>query len=231
MAQGTRVTRNLFYNNTSDDIFVEVNHGPFLIDNNILLSPLAIRDWSEGGAYVHNLIAGNIELRPQDRETPFHEAHSTKMNALAQTKGGDNRYFNNIFVGGKNNGNTGLGVYPTASFPMIVYGNVYINGAEKSNSERNLLELQFNPEITVSETEKGVYLNFVFPKEIMTMNNSRITTSTLGRATVSGQSFENPDGSDISINTDYFGKKRDKNNPTAGPFEKPDKGNNKLKVW
>ena len=62
MAQGTRVTGNLLYNNSTDDIFVEVNHGPFLIENNILLSPLSIRDWSEGGAYVHNLIAGNIEL-------------------------------------------------------------------------------------------------------------------------------------------------------------------------
>jgi hypothetical protein len=234
MAQGTRVTRNLFYNNTTDDVFVEVNHGPFLIDNNILLSPLAIRDWSEGGAYVHNLIAGNIELRPQDRETPFHEAHSTKMTALAQTKGGDNRYFNNIFVGGKNNGKnskSGLGVYSTAGFPMIVNGNVYINGAEKSEIDRNLLELQVNPEITVTENDKGVYLNFLFPKEIMALKNSSITTSTLGRATVSGQPFENPDGSGIIISTDYFGKKRNKNNPTAGPFEKPDKGNNKLKVW
>jgi hypothetical protein len=65
----------------------------------------------------------------------------------------------------------------------------------------------------------------------MALKNSSITTSTLGRATVSGQPFENPDGSGIIISTDYFGKKRNKNNPTAGPFEKPDKGNNKLKVW
>ncbi len=234
MAQGTRVTRNLFYHNTSDDIFVEVNHGPFLIDNNILLSPLAIRDWSEGGAYVHNLIAGNIELRPQDRETPFHEAHSTKLIALAQTKGGDNRYFNNIFIGGKNNepsGKSGLGVYSSSNFPMIVYGNVYLNGAERSSAERNFLELKNIPEITITETEKGVYLNFVFPKEIMSMKNGYVTTPTLGRATVSGEQFVNPADSEIVIATDYFGKKRDKNNPTAGPFEKPDKGHNKLKVW
>jgi len=71
MAQGTRVTGNLFYNNTSDDIFVEVNHGPFLIENNILLSETSISDHSEGGAFVHNLVAVNIGLRPQSRETPF----------------------------------------------------------------------------------------------------------------------------------------------------------------
>jgi alpha-N-arabinofuranosidase len=39
MTQGTRVTRNLLHDNgPSEDLFVEVNHGPFLVDNNILLS-------------------------------------------------------------------------------------------------------------------------------------------------------------------------------------------------
>ena len=234
MAQGTRVSGNLFFNNTSDDIFVEVNHGPFLIDNNILLSPLAIRDWSEGGAYVHNLIAGNIELLPQDRETPFHAAHSTKMAGLSQTKGGDNRYFNNIFIGDKTNlknGKPGLTAYNSTGLPMIIHGNVYLNGAEKSDFERNHLELQFNPELTLLESEKGIFLSFTFPKEIITMNNSGIKSQTLGRATVSGQLFENPDGTEIAVKTDYFGKKRDKFNPTAGPFENISKGSNKLKVW
>lgn len=234
MAQGTRVTRNLFYNNTTDDIFVEVNHGPFLIENNIMLSPLAIRDWSEGGAYVHNLIAGNIELSPQGRQTPYHEAHSTKMLALAQTKCGDNRYFNNIFVAGKNtpiNSKSGLGAYSNTNFPMFVDGNVYLYGAEKFNTEENKLELAVDPEITVTETDKGYFLNMVFPKEIKSINNKLVTTSKLGNAAVSGQRFENPDGSEFSITTDYFRKKRNKNDPTPGPFEKYEKGKNKLKVW
>ena len=234
MAQGTRVSANLFYNNSSDDIFVEVNHGPFLIDNNILLSPLAIRDWSEGGAYVHNLIAGNIELQPQERETPYHHAHSTKMAGLSQTKGGDNRFYNNIFVGNNNipkQGKSGLEVYASANFPMVVDGNIYLNGAGRFSKERNILELNINPEFKLTETEKGIFLNFVFPKEIMTMKNRVVTTQALGQAKVSGQRFENPDGTEIIVSTDYFGKKRDKIKPTAGPFEKPDKGKNKLKVW
>lgn len=234
MAQGTRVSRNLFYNNTTDDIFAEVNHGPFLIDNNIFLSPLSIRDWSEGGAYVHNLVAGNIELFPQDRKTPFHEAHSTTMTALAQTKGGDNRYINNIFIGGNSNGKrskSGLGIYSSTFFPMIVDGNVYLNGAEKFVSERKSLELAINSAVTVSETDKGTFLNFAFPKEILALKNGSVTTQALGQTAVSGQRFVNSDGTEIVISTDYFGKKRDKYNPTAGPFENPEKGNNKFKVW
>ena len=52
------------------DLFVEVDHGPFLVDNNIFLSPTALLDVSQGGAYVHNLIAGrlasNALRRPAD---------------------------------------------------------------------------------------------------------------------------------------------------------------------
>ena len=35
MTQGTRITQNLCYNNGGDDMFLEVNHGPCVIDNNI----------------------------------------------------------------------------------------------------------------------------------------------------------------------------------------------------
>ena len=41
MAQGTRVSRNLFHDNDSD-VFVEVDHGPFLFDNNLFLSPVSL---------------------------------------------------------------------------------------------------------------------------------------------------------------------------------------------
>ena len=37
MAQGTRVSGNLFHDNARD-LFVEVDHGPFLVDNNLFLS-------------------------------------------------------------------------------------------------------------------------------------------------------------------------------------------------
>lgn len=56
MAQGARITSNLLHDNRiTQDIFMEVNHGPYLVDNNILLSPASVRDLSQGGAYVYNL--------------------------------------------------------------------------------------------------------------------------------------------------------------------------------
>ncbi|MGC4055892.1 MAG: right-handed parallel beta-helix repeat-containing protein [Paludibaculum sp.] len=101
MAQGTRVSGNLFYDNTTDDIFVEVDHGPFVVDNNVLLSEISLRDWSEGGAYLHNLIGGRISSSPElSRWTPYHRAHSTALAGLSNIQGGDDRFYNNILVGG-----------------------------------------------------------------------------------------------------------------------------------
>ena len=101
MAQGTRVTRNLLHdNNASEDLFVEVNHGPFLVDNNIFLSNRSLLDVSQGGAYAHNLFAGRIAPHPElNRETPFHTPHPTEVAGLLEIDGGDNRFYNNPFVG------------------------------------------------------------------------------------------------------------------------------------
>jgi hypothetical protein len=234
MAQGTRVTQNLLYNNTTDDIFVEVNHGPFLIDNNILLSKLAVRDWSEGGAYMHNLIAGNIELRPQDRLTPYHLPHSTELIGLKKTLCGDNRYFNNIFVGGVSENDrtkSGLGVYESAELPMFVDGNVYLKSARKFSKEKNFLEIKTNPEIQIEEKENGIFLSINLDEKILKMQNKLVTTEILGKAVIPNAAFENLDGSPLVIDSDFFGKKRNTKNPTAGPFEKPQKGKLSIKVW
>ncbi|HRX11348.1 MAG TPA: right-handed parallel beta-helix repeat-containing protein [Draconibacterium sp.] len=234
MAQGTHVTGNLFYNNASEDLFVEVNHGPFLVDNNMLFSKRSILDCSEGGAYIHNLIAGNIELHPQDRFTPYHLPHSTEVAGLIQTRCGDNRYFNNIFVGGVAEGErnkSGLGMYENAGLPMFVNGNVYLNSARKFPKEENQLEIKSNPEIMIEEKADGIYLKMDFDEKILKMRNNLVTTQLLGKALVSKAAYENPDGTPISIDTDYSGKKRDKQNPTAGPFENPGTGKISLKVW
>ncbi|MCP4314391.1 MAG: right-handed parallel beta-helix repeat-containing protein [Bacteroidetes bacterium] len=234
MAQGTQVRGNLLYNNTTDDIFVEVNHGPFLIENNILLSELSIRDWSEGGAFAHNLIAGNIELRPQGRKTPFQLPHSTEVGGLKTTQCGDNRYFNNIFVGGINEINgqkSGLGVYNEAALPMFVNGNVYLNGAGRFENESNLLELAYNPEIIIEETEEGVFLSLNMDKKLIKMKNQEVTSDLLGKALISDQGYVNPDDSPITIDTDYLGNTRNSRNPTVGPLENPGQGKQTFKIW
>jgi alpha-N-arabinofuranosidase len=58
-----------------------------------------------------------------------------------------------------------------------------------------------------------------------------VTSARLGKARISGCAFENPDGSPITIGTDFFGKPRNTVNPTPGPFEAPGTGTLTMKVW
>lgn len=61
MSQGTRVSCNDCYNNGPEsDLFVEVNHGPFLVDNNRFRSPFSMQSMSCGGAYIGNVFLGSM---------------------------------------------------------------------------------------------------------------------------------------------------------------------------
>mgnify|MGYP005879129787 CR=1 FL=1 len=95
----------------SQDIFVEVGHGPTLIDNNIMLSRYGLRVATEGVAMVHNLILGAFTMvgsgvdnwvdgREQRRYTPYHIRHRTEVAGMMTILHGDNRFYNNIFVQG-----------------------------------------------------------------------------------------------------------------------------------
>ncbi|MDY0166700.1 MAG: right-handed parallel beta-helix repeat-containing protein [Thermoguttaceae bacterium] len=244
MAQGTRVSRNLFHDNFSEDLFVEVNHGPFLVDNNLFLSPTTLRDQSQGGAYVHNLMAGSImstqELR---RQTPYHPAHTTAVAGLANIKGGDNRFYNNLIVGagavdeppkpdqyGRVAGH-GLWVYNPREFPIETGGNVYYHGARPYGKERGFSSLRTDPAIRVESREDGVYLHLTLEPAPDIGKRPLVTSNLLGVARVPQTRFVQPDGSPIVVDTDYFGRKRDSNDPTPGPFEKPGTGPLIMKVW
>ena len=99
-AQGTRLSRNVYHDNCRD-LFVEVSHGPYLVEHNIFGSPAALELFSQGGAFVCNLICGTVRLEPVlDRATPYHRPHSTQVAGYAVIYGGDDRYVGNLFVGG-----------------------------------------------------------------------------------------------------------------------------------
>jgi hypothetical protein len=97
--QGTRVSRNLFYGNNRD-LFVEVSHGPYLVEHNIFASVASLELFSQGGAFVNNLICGTMRFESvMDRATPYHLPHSTQVAGYAVIYGGDDRYIGNLFIG------------------------------------------------------------------------------------------------------------------------------------
>jgi alpha-L-arabinofuranosidase len=228
MAQGTRVSRNLFHDNDSD-VFVEVDHGPFLFDNNLFLSSVSLRDNSQGGAYAHNLFSGVVRVNAYDgRQTPFLNAHSTEVAGLHDNPHGDDRFYNNLFVQ-----RADLSVYDRETLPMWMAGNVFLDGAKPSRfDEHPVVVKDFNPGLQLIEKSRGLYLKFKIDQEWLNEQPRKLVTGALlGKAVITDLQYEQPDGSPIRIDTDYNGKTRSSSNPTPGPFERPGRGDLTLKVW
>ncbi|MBB1483009.1 right-handed parallel beta-helix repeat-containing protein [Tessaracoccus sp. MC1865] len=97
--QGTRISGNVLHSN-SRDFFVEVSHGPYIVDHNVFGSPVSLENFSQGGAYVGNLFLGSLRIEPVlDRATPYHRPHSTRVSGYAVIVGGDDRFIGNVFGG------------------------------------------------------------------------------------------------------------------------------------
>ena len=124
--QGTRVSCNLFHDNCmpydyllklenreglglGEDLFIEIAHGPCLVDNNILLSERAVKLPTQGVAFLHNLFGGAIaavgrgvkngsQKYDSTRYTPIHVPHRTEITGFMSILHGDVRFYNNVFV-------------------------------------------------------------------------------------------------------------------------------------
>ena len=130
--QGTRVSRNIFYDNNRD-LFVEVSHGPYLVEHNIFGSRASLELFSQGGAFVNNLVCGTVRLEPvMDRATPYHLPHSTHIAGYAVIYGGDDRFVGNIFL----DGDAALAYGPAAEgLAPAGYGTAGYNGHPASFEE------------------------------------------------------------------------------------------------
>ena len=301
-AQGTRVTQNLFHSNClpfplteaaeggmeklmpvvmglGEDIFVEVSHGPTLIDNNLLLSDRSLKLATQGVAVVHNLICGSFSAvgigtdngaqgQPSPRYTPYHEVHGTKVMGFMTILHGDDRIYNNIIVQKKDidpvklmieqaasnspfnkwddmrmhagtdvfdpypteeawkaqfEGYVGMGSIPDFPdryydhLPVWIGGNVYCNGAGVWKNEANAAIDGRDVTVDVEEREDGWYLTGNLYDALAKHKCGTVSTETLGMAFEPEEYYENPDGTPIVFNADYFGNGRG-TAPIAGPF-------------
>jgi hypothetical protein len=233
MAQGTRVTGNIFHDNDAQDVYMEVNHGPTLLDNNIFASPENIWSMSQGGAYVHNLFAGGIRVRQvRNRCTPYHLPHSTEVAGLSIILNGDDRWYNNLFAPAASAGKHrhGFPVYGKSSYESFAGGNAYYDVARPAPGERNaLIQSGFKPAFALEDTGGEVYITF----DLQGFNNFQtgiITTGTLGKAKFPKEACEQPDGAPIIFDVDFLGNNRSAT-PAPGALEKVKDGRNRVRVW
>jgi len=254
-AQGTRVSKNLFYQNNRD-LFVEVSHGPYVIDHNILASEYSIDNMAQGGAYINNLIGGKMQHRKVlNRFTPYHLPHSTKVAGYACVYGGDDRFYNNIFAGRKGLEDTGtshynnytssleeyiekvnekngdLEIFASVEQPVYIDNNAYFNGALPFEREKcNLVEKDFDPKLSIIDKGEEVYLSCKLPDIFENLFGRIHSTSTLERVRIVDAEFDSPDGKNLILDTDFFDKQKNEKNP-IGPIMSLRKGENYIKVW
>ncbi|MDR1757888.1 MAG: right-handed parallel beta-helix repeat-containing protein [Bacteroidales bacterium] len=233
MAQGTRVSRNIMYENDSEDIFFEVDHGPYLIDNNILASPISFTAMSQGGAYVHNLFAGHFRVwQEKTRYTPYHLPHSTDVAGFSIILNGDDKYYNNLFLPANPRSDVRYGIpeYKNDAYPSFAEGNAYYDAALPMENEQNtIVQPDFKPSFAIEDNGNEVFISFNL-QGFENFKTKIIDTQTLGVAKMPKTKYEQPTGETLILDTDYQGNKRD-TNPVPGPFEKAKNGANRFRVW
>ncbi|MBQ9198353.1 MAG: right-handed parallel beta-helix repeat-containing protein [Clostridia bacterium] len=266
-AQGARITRNLLHDNQrsegvlpaqgamfSNDVFIEVGHGPTLIDNNVMLSKLSAALPSEGIALVHNLMLGAFGLinsgvdhvvngQREPRYTPYHIRHRTEVAGFMTILHGDDRVYNNIIVqhypitdpaitpessDHQAAGTACFDIFPSyeewiANFqmdrepvmheltsyhfghlPVWVSGNAYFNGATVSKHEKHGLVSREAARVALVEEDGKYRLDTNVYELLGDFRDAVITSDTLGCAFEPEQRFENPDGTAIAFDRDYF---------------------------
>ena len=265
-AQGTRITQNLLHDNQrpdfarqlkggmmSQDIFVEVGHGPTLIDNNVLLSDVTLRFATEGVALVHNLICGSFTCvggGTAPRYTPYHMPHRTEVMGFMTILHGDDRFYNNIFVQkwpakpfvalrdsseGSDEENREVGTHVFDDYitydewiamfdmdsetpdmmklspahdhtlPVWVKGNAYFAGAKAYHKETDhLVDTEHEIKVDVVMKDGKLVLETNVYDYLGEYRTSMVNSDILGCAFEPEERFENPDGTAIVFDRDYF---------------------------
>lgn len=258
-AQGVRVSRNLYYANDRD-LMIEVTHGPYKVDNNIFASDYNFDNVAQGGAYIHNLCCGTMRrVECLDRSTPYHFPHSTEVAGSVVVYSGDDRLYQNIFLGGSPEiteesytGTAGYDKHPSTweeylkriidlgnedhekfkLVPQAVYinGNAYLKDAPAYAQEKDNYVSKADPKVKIVEEADGTYMEMDVEEGVLNISTQIIHTKMLGMPRITEAPFDAPDGSMIVFDKDILGAQRS-GYPTAGPIEGLKAGHNRILVW
>ena len=118
------------------------------------------------------------------------------------------------------------------TLPVIAENNVYLNGAVPyKNGVNEIVINETDTDIRLEEKADGIYLYINAGPGFISMNGKIITSIDLGEAMVPEAIFENPHGTPIIFNTDYFNENREENRNITGPFGNSVIKNNSIRLW
>ncbi len=113
--QGTRISGNIMYDIDNYAIHLEMNHGPMLIDNNIIIGktfsikaqgsdfsqhPGGVNTSTDGVVYAHNLFvdANQAYTEFTTRSSDYFKPHTTISNGKKDGTHREDKWLNNIFI-------------------------------------------------------------------------------------------------------------------------------------
>jgi len=221
--QGIRITGNVIYNTEAATVFLEMNHGPILVDNNVLIGQ-PIRSNSEATVFAHNLFVDcGYEYSPDtERRSEYYKPHTTKAAGRKSGTAQDDKWFNNIFV------RWGLDQVKTAPGYASDY-NVFLEGAKKSSfGDENSVVDPYATGLAVKDHPLRVAITFSMNDAPFHVKGPRVNAELVGVFPTVAQTIEDRYGNPIEVNADINEKKHTQ--PIAGPLADLKKGINTI-VW
>jgi len=221
--QGTRITGNIIYNTEAEMIFLEMDHGPTLIDNNILVGR-GLKSNSEATLIVHNLLVDSKYTYQPDmkRRSQYYKPHTTIVVGIKTGTAKDEKWYNNIFI------RHGLDDVKDAPGYDSDY-NVFYEGAAKSSfgDEHSVVD-SFVTGFAVEDRPLGVTITFSVNEAAFGLKGPWVDKELVGVFSTVGQTIEDRYGNPIRVDADFNGRKYPR--PIPGPMADLKQGLNKI-VW
>ena len=217
--QGIRITGNVIYDTQAATVFLEMDHGPTLVDNNILIGE-EVRSNSEATVFAHNLfIDCAYQYNPDiKRRSAYYTPHTTKIVGTKTGTAQDEKWFNNIFI------RQGLDDVKDAPGFTADY-NIFLEGAKKSSfGDQHSIVDPFMTGFTHESHPLGVTIRFSMNDASSLMKGPRVDAGLVGIFSTVGQTIEDRSGNPIRVGTDINGKKFAE--PIAGPLADIEQGKN-----
>jgi len=235
--QNARVTGNVISdfdgNAGSTGLFLEVNFGPIIVDNNIFVrSKIAVE--SNGAILVNNLFSDcsfSFWANPK-RTTPYYKPHSTVRTGKTAVTLAHIRIFNNIISGGI--GFNSDKVLSKGNDPSGIDSNdnIFLHGAGGfSNKDGRSIVDPASADIVLDEKDGRWTLGMNLPETVLEGRHLQVTSKLIGTIPLAEMPMETQDGKLLDITSDLFGKPIDSKNVLPGPIQVIRPGRNQFKVW
>jgi len=221
--QGTRISGNVICDTQAAAVFLEMNHGPTLVDNNVLIGG-GVRSNSEGTVFAHNLFidCGFAMVSDTGRASEYYKPHTRVDVDRKHGVPRDDKWFGNIFV------RRGLDMVEKAPGYVSDY-NAFLEGARKSTfgDEQSLVD-QAAADVQREDRPQRVAVSFTLSDAVARMRGPWVDADLIGVFPTVGQTIEDRHGKPIRVDIDYRGKRREHASP--GPLTDAKPGRNTI-VW